>query len=226
MLPVAAEAWGPPVFVTPIQAALLAEALGPLPGYVAESGVDLDRLRCRVRNEWEIECDGGRGSRTTSRLPLRSRAPGLLEGDRRRSDEYELQAAGSSHAVRHRARVRQRKGRLPGGRRCRAAAVPHALPELHAQHRPGPGNMSVDVTRPAGPAAPARRSTSSTRRSIDDRGRDDGVGQPGRRRGRVARRLGAARPVLRDDPHGRLLPSSEHLIQYFQRLVHEALSAD
>jgi len=26
-------------------------------------------------------------------------------------------------------------------------------------------------------------------------------------------------------PHGRLLPSSEHLIQHFQRLVHEALSA-
>ena len=27
-------------------------------------------------------------------------------------------------------------------------------------------------------------------------------------------------------PHRRLLPSSEHLIQHFQRLVHEALSAD
>ena len=39
------------------EAGPLADALGPLPGHVAASGLDVDRLRFRVRNDWEIECD-------------------------------------------------------------------------------------------------------------------------------------------------------------------------
>jgi phenylpropionate dioxygenase-like ring-hydroxylating dioxygenase large terminal subunit len=87
MLPVATEAWGPLVFVNPDpDAGPLADALGPLPGHVAESGLDVDRLRFRVRNDWEIECDW-KVAMNYRVLPLRGRAPGF-QGDRRRPDEY------------------------------------------------------------------------------------------------------------------------------------------
>ena len=57
-LPVAIEAWGPLVFVNPDpDAGPLADVLGPIEAKVALSGLDLDRLRFRVRNDWEIECD-------------------------------------------------------------------------------------------------------------------------------------------------------------------------
>ncbi len=47
--------FGPLVFVNPDpDADPLEDALGRLPELVAESGLDLDRLRFRKRNDWEI----------------------------------------------------------------------------------------------------------------------------------------------------------------------------
>src|SRR5918996_6471649 len=54
LLPVSVATWGPFVFVNPdADAAPLEEALGPLPGFVAESGGELARLRFRQRSDWE-----------------------------------------------------------------------------------------------------------------------------------------------------------------------------
>ena len=56
LLPVAVDTWGPFVFANPDPgAAPLAEALGDLPGIVAESGVDVDALRFHSHEEWELK---------------------------------------------------------------------------------------------------------------------------------------------------------------------------
>jgi carnitine monooxygenase subunit len=55
LLPVAVDTWGPFVFVNPDpDAAPLRDALGELPGVVAESGLELDRLRFHSHQEWEL----------------------------------------------------------------------------------------------------------------------------------------------------------------------------
>src|SRR5262245_3253246 len=55
LLPVAAEAWGPWVFVNPDRdAAPLADTLGLLPGILADAGLDLDVLRPRGASSYEI----------------------------------------------------------------------------------------------------------------------------------------------------------------------------
>ena len=58
LLPVAVAEWGPFVFANPdADAAPLSEHLGELPSLLAESGLDLDRLRFRHRSEWEVEAN-------------------------------------------------------------------------------------------------------------------------------------------------------------------------
>ena len=54
LLPVAVDTWGPFVFVNPdADAGPLADTLGAVPQFVAESGVDLDTLRFHSHHEWE-----------------------------------------------------------------------------------------------------------------------------------------------------------------------------
>src|SRR4029453_4823312 len=91
----------------------------------------------------------------------------------------------------------------------------------------GPGNMSVDVTRPAGPG----RCAGSTGDFFYDEVSDETAAEM---RG-FANQVGAEDASLVASvqlglssgmiSHGRLLPSSEHLIQHFQRLVPERVSA-
>ena len=58
LLPVAVGEWGPFVFANPdADAAPLEEHLGELPALLAESGLDLARLRFRHRAEWEVEAN-------------------------------------------------------------------------------------------------------------------------------------------------------------------------
>ncbi len=55
LLPAAVETWGPFVFVNPDAGARpLGEALGLLPGRLAEAGVELERLRFHRRVEYEL----------------------------------------------------------------------------------------------------------------------------------------------------------------------------
>ncbi len=55
LLPVQVDTWGPFIFVNPDpEAGPLAEILGELPRLVAETGIDLDAIRCRRRDEYDI----------------------------------------------------------------------------------------------------------------------------------------------------------------------------
>lgn len=58
LLPVAVDVWGPFIFVNPdVEAPPLAEFLGELPEIVNASGLDLDALRFYERFEYEIEAN-------------------------------------------------------------------------------------------------------------------------------------------------------------------------
>ena len=226
LLPAAVDTWGPLVFVNPDPGAgPLAEALGPLPGFVAESGLDLDRLRFRERTEWEIASNWKIAIENyleCYHCPVAH--PGFSKVIDVDPDAYELRSEGL---------VSSQFGSLRPGAAANGAngdiarAQYHLLwPNFTLNIDPGPGNMGVDVTRPAGP----ERSL-----GVTDWFYYEGVPEE-----TVREMMEFATQVGREDatlvesvqrglasgmvPHGRLLTSSEHLIQHFQRLVHEALT--
>ncbi len=232
MLPVATEAWGPLVFVNPDpDAGPLADALGPLPGHVAASGVDVDRLRFRVRNDWEIECDWKVAIENYLECYHCAVAhPGFAKVIDVGVDEYELRSEGlvSSQfgTVRDTAPENGKAYLADGGL---MQPQYHLLwPNCTLNIDPGPGNMSVDVTRPAGPG----RCAGSTEYFFYEEVSDEVAGEMMAFANQVGAedaslvasvQLGLSSGMI---PHGRLLPTSEHLIQHFQRLVHDALSGD
>jgi choline monooxygenase len=55
LVPVQVEIWGPFVFVNPdLEAGPLSAVLGELPSLVNATGIEVDRLRCRVRHRYDI----------------------------------------------------------------------------------------------------------------------------------------------------------------------------
>jgi phenylpropionate dioxygenase-like ring-hydroxylating dioxygenase large terminal subunit len=222
LLPASVETWGPLVFVNPDpDAAPLAEALGPLPGLVAESGLDLDRLRFRERTEWEIEANwkiAVENYLECYHCPVAH--PGFSRAIDVDPDAYELRSDGlvSSQFGTPREPV--------SGNETIAQAQYHLLwPNVTLNIDPGPGNMSVDVTRPAGP----ERSGGFT----DWFYYEDVPEETVRQMMEFAQQVGREDASLVESvqrglasgmvPQGRLLTSSEHLIQHFQRLLHDAL---
>jgi choline monooxygenase len=231
MLPVATEAWGPLVFVNPDpDATPLAEALGPLPGYVAESGVDLGRLRCRVRNEWEIDCDWKVAVENYLECYHCAVAhPGFSKVIDVDPDEYELRSGGL---------VSSQFGKLRDSANGKVAYLADAdvrqpqyhllFPNFTLNIDPGPGNMSVDVTRPAGPGRCAGSTEYFFYEQVSDETAAEMMAFANQVGAEDASLVASVQVGLTSGmiPHGRLLPSSEHLIQHFQRLVHDALSGD
>jgi choline monooxygenase len=231
MLPVATEAWGPLVFVNPDpDATPLAEALGPLPGYVAESGVDLGRLRCRVRNEWEIDCDWKVAVENYLECYHCAVAhPGFSKVIDVDPDEYELRSGGL---------VSSQFGKLRDSANGKVAYLADAdvrqpqyhllFPNFTLNIDPGPGNMSVDVTRPAGPGRCAGSTEYFFYEEVSDETAAEMMAFANQVGAEDASLVASVQVGLTSGmiPHGRLLPSSEHLIQHFQRLVHDALSGD
>jgi phenylpropionate dioxygenase-like ring-hydroxylating dioxygenase large terminal subunit len=230
MLPVATEGWGPLVFVNPdSEAGPLADALGPLPGHVAASGLDVDHLRFRVRNDWEIECDWKVAIENYLECYHCALAhPGFAKVIDVAPDEYELRSEGlvsSQFGVVKDSAKGNGKAYL-----SEAGMQPqyHTLfPNFTLNIDPGPGNMSVDVTRPAGPG----RCAGSTEYFFYEEVSDETAAEMMEFANQVGSedaslvasvQVGLSSGMI---PHGRLLTSSEHLIQHFQRLVHEALSA-
>jgi phenylpropionate dioxygenase-like ring-hydroxylating dioxygenase large terminal subunit len=227
LLPAAVEAWGPLVFVNPDPAAdPLEEALGPLPRFVAESGLELDRLRFRRRSEWEIAANWKivlENYLECYHCPVAH--PGFSKVIDVDVDAYELRSEGlvSSQFGPVREAAEGNGGGAPSGQ----TAQYHLLwPSSTLNIDPGPGNLSVDVTRPAGP----ERSAGFTDYFFYEDVPDETAGQMIEFAAQVAREdaslvesvhRGLASGMV---PQGRLLTSSEHLIQHFQRLVHDALT--
>jgi phenylpropionate dioxygenase-like ring-hydroxylating dioxygenase large terminal subunit len=232
LLPVQIESWGPLIFVNPDRdAPALVNALGALPGHVEASGLDLERVRFRERREWEISADwkvAVENYLECYHCPVAH--PGFSKVIDVDPDAYLLSWEGlvSSQFGTPRDRALTGDGASPYDARGEIAQAQYHLlwPNTTINVEAGPGNISVDATRPNGPG----RSVGATdyffyeevsdetaeammafanQVGIEDAGLVESV-QRGLDTGMV--------------PQGRLLLSSEHLIQRFQRLVFEALA--
>ena len=233
LLPVAVETWGPFVFVNPSpDAGPLADALGVLPARVAESGLDLDRLRPRRRVEWTIEANWKIAIENyleCYHCPVAH--PGFSKVIDVDPDAYLLRADGlvSSQFGTPRASVLAGTKRAPYDPRGEVTQAQYHLlwPNFTVNIDPGPGNMSVDVTRPDGPG----RAIGVTEYLFYDDVPEERAEQMiefGSQVGREDMSLvesvqrGLASGMV---PQGRLLMSSEHLIHHFQALVADAVTA-
>jgi phenylpropionate dioxygenase-like ring-hydroxylating dioxygenase large terminal subunit len=93
---------------------------------------------------------------------------------------------------------------------------------------PGPGNMSVDVTRPRGPGRCVGSTEYFFYEEVSDETAEEMMAFANQVGLEDASLVASVQVGLSSGmiPHGRLLPSSELLIQHFQRLVHEAISGN
>jgi phenylpropionate dioxygenase-like ring-hydroxylating dioxygenase large terminal subunit len=233
LLPVQVDTFGPLVFVNPDEKAPpLADALGALPDLVAESGLELERLRFRTRNDWEIEANW----KITIENYLEcyhcpTAHPGFSKVIDVDPDAYVLSAEGlvASQFGSPRASALEDGSKAPYDPRGEVEVAQYHLlwPNVTFNIEAGPGNMSVDVTRPAG----AERSVGFTEYFFYEEVSDEAAGEMMA----FANQVGNEDTALVESvqrglasgmvPQGRLLLTSEHLIQHFQRLVADALIA-
>ena len=231
LLPVQVDTFGPLVFVNPDENAKpLPDALGALPKLVAESGLDLERLRFRTRNDWEIEANW----KITIENYLEcyhcpTAHPGFSKVIDVDPDAYVLSAEGlvASQFGSPRASALADDSKAPYDPRGEVEVAQYHLlwPNVTFNIEAGPGNMSVDVTRPAGP----ERSVGFTEYFFYEEVSDEAAAEMMAFANQVGNEDAALVEAVQRGlasgmvPQGRLLLSSEHLIQHFQRLVADAL---
>jgi choline monooxygenase len=227
LLPVSVDAWGPFVFVNPDpDAAPLAEALGRIPEYLAEGGIDVERLRFRERLEWSSPTNWKVGIENYLECyhcpvahPSFSK---LIDVD---PDEYLLRSEGLVSSQFGPLRDGEPGFDYPRGEVKRAQY--HLLwPSLTINVDPGPPNLSLDTWVPVGPHEVKGVSDYFFGEDVSEEEADE-IRAFGLQV--AAEDMALVESVQKGldsgmVPYGRLLTTSEHLIQHFQRLVYEALS--
>ena len=232
LLPVGVETWGPFVFVNRNRDAPPLETyLGRMPQILADAGIDFGRLRFHDRvgvgGGRELE---GRGRELPRVLPLPDGAPRLLEGDRRRPRRVPPDVG----------RVVLQPDLTYARGRPSAATLPYnpdgEIAEAHFHWLwptftinvfPGRPNLGVLVLparwpRPDDDASP----TTSTREDVSEE-EIASIQEFGSQVGLEDQGLVESIQRAADSgglTEGRLMLSSEHLIQHFQRLVERALA--
>ena len=225
------ETWGPLAFVNADpDAPPLADTLGEVPEIVASSGVDLGSLRLRERVEWEIPANWKVAIENyleCYHCPVAH--PGFSKVMDVDPDAYLLRSHGvcSTQLAPVRESARTGKGPAYVQRGAIEQAQYHFVwPNTTINVEAGPMNMSVDISRPGG--------TERTVGFTDYYFADDVDDETARDIMAFASQVGAEDAALVESvqrgltsgmiPHGRLLLSSEHLIQHFQNLVFGALT--
>jgi phenylpropionate dioxygenase-like ring-hydroxylating dioxygenase large terminal subunit len=227
LLPVAVDTWGPFVFANPdSEAAPLAEPLGRIPEYLAEGGVDVDRLRFRERAEWSSLVNWKLGIENYLECyhcpvahPSFSK---LIDVD---PDEYLLQAEGLVASQFGPLRDGEPGFDYPRGEVLRAQY--HLLwPNLTINVDPGPPNLSFDVWLPVGPHEVCGTTDYFFGEHVTTQEADEIMAFGSQVAAEDAALVESVQQGLDSGmvPYGRLLTSSEHLIQHFQRLVYESLT--
>ena len=230
--PMRVETWGPLLFVNADQdGPPLSETLGDLASTVAESGLDLASLEFRRRVDWDMDANWKIGIENYLECYHCPTAhPGfskLIDVD---PDAYILRADGAIASqfgpVRESAAANGNAPYTPSGP-VRQGQYHYVWPTLTLNIEPGPANLSVDTWRPVAPnrtigfteyyfgvdvedEAAQEIVDFSTQVGNEDTALVESV-QRGLSSGMVAQ--------------GRLLPTSERLIQHFQRLVFDALTS-
>jgi choline monooxygenase len=234
LLPVKVEAWGPLLFVNPDpEASPLVEALGPLPEHIASSGVDMSLLRFRERREWHIAADWKIAMENyleCYHCPIAH--PGFSKVIDVDPDAYRLQCTGLVSSQFGSPRVAALAGDpgLPYDARGEVSEAQYHLlwPTTTFNVEAGRGNLSVDATRPNGPGRSIGTTDFFFYEDVPEytaRTMMDFAIQVGREDSGLveAVQLGLDSGMV---SQGRLLLSSEHLIQHFQSLVFEALTSE
>ena len=224
------ETWGPFAFFNADpDARPLAEALGPLPDHLARGGVELDQLRFRERVVWDAQAVnwkiGIENYLECYHCPVAHPSfSRLIDVD---PDAYLLESDGllMSQFGPVRDAPGERAPYRPEGPIERAQY--HFLwPNLTLNVEPGPLNLSLDVWLPAGPHELRGHTDYFFGEDVpDDKARE--LMAFGAEVAAEDMSLVVSVQAGLDSgaiPHGRLLVSSEHLIQHFQRLVHDAVA--
>ncbi len=230
LVPVQVDTWGPLVFVNPDpDAAPLAETLGDLDALVAESGLDLDAVRPRERVEWEVNANWKVGIENyleCYHCPVAH--PGFSAVYDVDPDAYLLRAEGCVASqfgpVREDA-VNGDRGWVGDGP-IRQAQYHLVWPNLTINIEAGPMNVSVDTWRPVSPDRTVGTSDYFFADDVSDETARELIAfssQVGEEDDALVESVqrGLASGMV---PQGRLLPTSERLIQHFQRLVFDALA--
>ncbi|MGH3104064.1 MAG: aromatic ring-hydroxylating oxygenase subunit alpha [Gaiellaceae bacterium] len=227
LVPVQVDTWGPLVFVCPDrEAAPLAETLGGLPELVASAGVDLDSLEHRLRSEFALQANWKIAAENFLECyHCQVAHPGLAGVLDVSPDAYRLE---TSELFSSQFGPLRENGRAPYDTR---GEIDHGQfhflwPNLKLNIEPGPPNLSVGPLLPDGPERTTGFFDYFFAPDVPDEwvrdfiAFDDQVGAEDRALvERVQRGVGSG--VLE---HGRLLTSSEGLIQHFDALVTRALA--
>jgi choline monooxygenase len=225
------ETWGPLAFVNADpDASPLPDTLGEVPEIVASSGVDLGSLRLRERVEWEIPANWKVAIENyleCYHCPVAP--PGFSKVMDVDPDAYLLRSHGVCSTQLAPVRESARTGKGPAyvqGGPIEQAQYHFVWPNTTINVEAGPMNMSVDISSPGG--------TERTVGFTDYYFADDVDEETARDIMAFASQVGAEDAALVESvqrgltsgmiPHGRLLLSSEHLIQHFQNLVFGALT--
>jgi phenylpropionate dioxygenase-like ring-hydroxylating dioxygenase large terminal subunit len=231
LLPVQVDVWGPFVFVNPDpEAGPLADVLGRLPSVLADTGIDLDRLRFRERVEWGVNPVnwkiGIENYLECYHCPVAHPSfSKLIDVD---PDAYLLESEGFVSSQFGPLRASTNGAKLPyepHGEVTRAQ-YHFVWPSLTINIEPGPLNLSIDMWRPVGPHELRGATEYFFGEDVSD-GAAREIMSFGAQVGAEDMALVASVQEGLDSgmvPHGRLLTSSEHLIQHFQRLVYDSLS--
>ncbi len=235
LLPVKTDTWGPFVFVNPdVEAPPLAQFLGDLPATVSASGLDLWSLRLRRRTEWMIEANWKivvENYLECYHCPVAHPSfSDLIDVD---PEAYRLEAhewySSQLGPVRPRALAAHGEGFAydPAGA-ITLSQFHYLWPNFTLNVVPGPPNVAPFWFLPVGEERTLTVSESYFADDVDEELVQD-IQAFGNVVGREDQDLvESVHRGLKSGmvPHGRLLLSSEHLIQHFQRLVCRALGPD
>jgi choline monooxygenase len=233
LLPVQVGTWGLWVFVNAdLKAKPLAHFLGELPQIIAKSGLDISQLKFRERQEWRREANWKvmlENYLECYHCPIQHPSfSAVVDVD---PDTYALRACEwfLSQTAPVRPSVLEGKGKKPAydTRGAVTQAQYHLLwPNFTLSINPGYPNLSLDVWLPSGPGQTRGFSEQYFGPDVsEDFARDlmafnEQVGaEDDALTDSVQRGLRAGVPV-----QGRFLPTSEHLVIHFQKLVLSALS--
>ncbi len=228
LLPVCVDAWGPFLFVDPDpDATPLADALGELPGIVADSGLDVGALRFRERVEYDIAANWKvvvENYLECYHCPVAH--PGFSEVIDVDPDAYRLEAhewfSSQMGPVRADGRSRLYDPRGP----IRDSQFHFLWPNFTLNVVPGPPNMGTLVFLPLGPERTLGIAEYYFGENVTEE-QACGIIEFGSEVGREDQTLvESVQRGLRSGmvERGRLLLSSEHLIQHFEKLVARALA--
>jgi choline monooxygenase len=233
LLPAQVDTWGPLVFVNPdLHAAPLSATLGRLPQVVEATGIDLGALHFRERWQYDMAANWKVVVENTLECyhcPVAHPSfSDIIDLDNYHLEEHEYFSAqggpvkeSALHAGATQVAYDPRGGVTEG-------LYTFLWPSVMLNVNPGPGNFHVNWTIPLG---------AGRTRMINDFFFTEGIG-PGEAKDYAAFedqvmkediglvesvQVGLASGVLN---HGRMLLSSEHALQHFQKLVYRALAAE